>query len=223
MSSDGNRIQNSTGREAVLSKFRFAKSVVLCLVCLGFKVNAEKVVSAVIQPNSDDKYVNEFGLIYSSTGLIPAKLRLYCQQSVDEPDWDGVLPSDAKVCGQLDLQIRVQSVGLSLFFMNYSRNNPMSFHLHVNPDATPLRAILGVFAGAKAGFELAAGGSTMVLRNETSGVWATAVHGMVPSFASGKDVTNDFGVGLDLSVPWLEVYLKETTDLSKPIAALKGT
>lgn len=155
---------------------------------------ADRVVRVEIRA-SPDADATEFGLIYSNTGLIPANLELYCRAFEDEPGWDGTAPSEPKLCGRLDLQVRLSSIGLSAFLM---KAQPLSVRLHVHPQTATLRSVLGTYVGAKALAGVAAGGRTMVLRNEESGVWATT--------GQALNASVDRGYGLDLSMPWFEVY-----------------
>jgi hypothetical protein len=185
---------------------------------------AAKVIRAEIQtfPSSKTSGASnmEFGLIYSDTGLIPAHLVLYCQSFIDDTDWNGVAPQGPSECGRVDLQLRLTSVGLSLFLLNYSVNSPPTIQLHIDPETTPVRAVLGAYTGAKAAVGLAAGFRAVIFRNDASNVWATLGLTMVPVSNSSDRWYDDLNIGLDVSVPWLEVYLKTPTNLNQSIAKM---
>jgi hypothetical protein len=182
---------------------------------------AERVIRAEIQTLPPSQWTGEFGLIYSNTGLIPGRLQLFCKDFIDEDEWNGMLPGDERLCGELPLQIRLSSVGLSAFFMNYSQANPLTVALHVDPEVTSLRSILGIYRGAKAGAGIVAGVRGMILRNSVSGVWATTEQTLSPGASGSADKHSSLDLGFDISFPWLEVYALAASEMNRPIATLK--
>jgi hypothetical protein len=178
---------------------------------------ASRVVDSQIQINPES-LSHEYGVIYSNTGLIPAKLQLYCKRFVEEDSWDGTLPGDQSLCGSVDLQVRLSSLGLSLYYVNFDGRAPITIHLYGDPATVPIRAVLGSYIGARAGLGIAAGGNTMVMRNRYSGVWATTGQLVVPGRET-PDSQLGMDVGFDFSVPTLEVYLTQPGDLTRPLSS----
>lgn len=168
---------------------------------------ALRVVGSEIMVNPSGVDNSEYGVVYSNTGLLPARLQLYCQGFIDEASWDGTMPAEGRQpCGSLDLKIRLSSFGFSLFYIN--EHLPFTFQIHGNPRDLPLRSVIGSFSGGKAGIGLTAGVRTLVLKNRDSGVWLT-----------GGQIVESTDVGIDLSVPNLEVYLVNPADLKRPLSS----
>lgn len=191
---------------------RLAATVMLLLSAQA--ASAARVIRAEI--HSTPQSTQEYGFIYASTGWIPARLELYCKDFIDEDSWNGTLPGDTKGCGGMDLQMRMKSVGLSAYFVE--AHKPLTISLYVDPDTTPLRSIVGVYVGAKLGVGIAAGARTAVLLNKASGALGVIGQALFPS---GETLDSPLDIGVDLSVPWLEVYLQQATDLSRPISSFK--
>lgn len=191
---------NRPAREGVYKMKKMWFAVMISAGFISTSAFALRPVTAEIQINP----ASEFGVVYSSTGYIPAKLQLYCKTFTDEASWDGTLPGDPKPCGTIDLQVRMSSLGLTAFY--FDEHQPLTIRIHANPVNLPLRNILGSYRGGKAGAGMSSGALTLVLRNDLSGLWATA-----------GQLVNGMDIGIDLSMPTLEVYLAKPGDLTRTL------
>lgn len=181
------------------------------LFCLGVSSGAYadiRDVKEVVLSLGPSLYLNaEYGFLYSNTGILPAKLELLCADT-DRPTH----------CGEINVHMQMKSYGVSAFWLNYTRKNPLLIHLHLDPKDAVLGDVLGLYIGGRAGGGLGLGARGMILVNADSGVLATTRQSLSP--IGGKDRENSgFNVGVDLSVPQLEISYDGKEDLTRTLSS----
>jgi hypothetical protein len=168
-------------------------------------------IKEVVVHSAASLYLNaEFGIVYSDTGDLPAQLRFLCADSTQAD-------APLQTCGEVEVKIRTRTYGLSAFWLDYTRKNPLVIRLYVDPSEAKLRDVLGPYVGARAGGGLVLGARGMVMVNFLSGVFATTEQNLLPG--SGPDHTGwGVDVGFDLSVPVFEISYEGGDDVERPLA-----
>lgn len=170
-------------------------------------------VREVVVRTGPSLYFNaEYGLIYSNTGELPARLELRCDSNATSGATNDVTENPKRVpCGGLDVRLQMHSYGLSAFLLDYTRHNPLVIKFHVKAENTLLGDILGSYIGGRAGGGIVFGGRAMVLVNSSSGVFATTGQSLSP-VGDQTNGNSGFHVGVDLSVPHIEILADPSVD-----------
>lgn len=189
--------------------------IVYCLFASLFAYADQGQIKDVIISSGPSLYLNsEYGIFYADTGAMPAQIQLLCS-STAAPN------ADLQPCGKLDVSLRMHSYGLSAFWLDYTRKNPLVVHLHVDPYDTTLDDVLGNYVGGRAGGGVVLGLRGMILVNSASGVFAHTEQNLFPG--QGENHSGwGLDVGVDLSVPVLQVSY-DGADAKKTLASFVET
>jgi hypothetical protein len=182
------------------------------LLVMGAFAHATPEVKEVVVRTGPNLYLNaEFGLGYTNTGALPAKLELRCGTADS---------NETQACGSIDVHLAMKSYGPLAYVLDYTRKNPLVIKLYVNAKDALIADVLGNYMGGRAGGGVGlVGGRGMILVNTSSGVWGST--GQNFALLKGRDDPNfGFDLGIDVSIPNIDIRYDGKIDISQPLTSL---